>query len=182
MRLRLFIALFLLPVLLGACSSTDTTVADERTAIEKFIVSKGYEGVDSLGGVYRYIINSDRPDRGQAPEVEKGKHVVLNYTLYTFLATATTGEGTLLYTNNPDLQEAAAEQGLNPAFWPQSSDTIVLGQTKLIAGLNLGLPGCRQGDTLQLFMSSDKAYGSHPFSTLGANTSLVWNLGIVEVY
>lgn len=180
MRLRVVAALFAVFFSLPACSKSDDAVDRQRTSIESYLSAQTWsESVETFGGIYRYIINSGRADYATSPQAESGDRVVINYSLYLF--SSSQGESSLIYTNNPELQQELQEDGLNVTHWPQTSDTVTLGRTKLIRGLAVGLPGCRQGDTLKLFMCSDMGYGGSEFATLPANTPLVWNVGIQEV-
>lgn len=175
MRYYGLIVVAVMSLWLSACSKETSDIDDQRTTLENYISQKALENVDYLGGVYRYVINRDRNGYETALQAEPGNTVVFNYSVYVF----SKGPGTLIYTNNPDVQNE--QEGLDPAYWPKEPLKVVLGQTPLISGLEKGLNGVRQGDTLQLYMSSDMGYGDNPMGTIKANTPLVWSLGIKEV-
>lgn len=164
---------------LCACSKDTTTVDNQRTSIEQYITNQSWENVEYGDGVYRYVLNRDRSGYETAPEAQRGDQIVFNYSIYVFSASGTGGEGALIYTNNPELQDL--QEGLNATYWSKEPMEVTLGRTSLISGLSWGLNGVRQGDTLKLFMSSDRGYGDKPFSVIPANTPLVWNLGIQQV-
>ena len=180
MRFCGLIVVAVISISLFACSKDTSDVDDQRVSIENYISRQGWENVDYLGGVYRYVLNQNRPGYEDAMRAGTGDKVVINYTVYQFSSSSTGGLGTLIYTNNPEVQNE--QEGLDPAYWAKEPWEVTLGSTPLISGLELGLNGVRQGDTLQLFMSSDKGYGDKEFGTIAANTPLVWNLGIKEVF
>ena len=49
---------------------------------------------------------------------------------------------------------------LNTEYWSFEPQRVVLGATPMIRGLTYGLQGARESDSLQLFVTSDLAYGS----------------------
>lgn len=179
MRIRGWIVGVVIAVCGLACSEDTSDVDNQRVSMENFISGKGWERVDYLGGVYRYVLNRDRNGYEEAPQAERGNRLVINYSVYVFSASSTDGRGTLIYTNNPEIQNE--QEGLDPAYWAKEPLDVELGRTPLISGLERGLEGVRQGDTLQLFMSSDMGYGDREVGIIAANTPLVWNLGIKEV-
>ena len=137
---------------LSACSKDTSDIDDQRVSIENFISKQGWENADYLGGVYRYVLNRDRNGYENALVAETGNTVRINYTVYKFSSSSAGGVGNLIYTNNPDLQNE--QEGLDPTYWLKEPLEVQLGSTPLISGLEIGLTGARQGDTLQLFMSS----------------------------
>ena len=154
MRFCGLIVVAVISISLFACSKDTSDVDDQRVSIENYISRQGWENVDYLGGVYRYVLNQNRPGYEDAMRAGTGDKVVINYTVYQFSSSSTGGLGTLIYTNNPEVQNE--QEGLDPAYWAKEPWEVTLGSTPLISGLELGLNGVRQGDTLQLFMSSDK--------------------------
>ncbi len=178
MRLYGWIVVAIMVWGLSACSKDTSDVDDQRLSIESYLSRQGWT-IDYLGGVYRYVLNRDRHGYEEAVQAESGDSVIFNYAVYQFSSSSTGGVGTLIYTNNPEIQ--SEQEGLDPTYWAKEPLGVELGRTPLISGLELGLTGVRQGDTLQLFMSSDKGYGDKAFGTIEANTPLVWNLGIKEV-
>lgn len=179
MRLKPSFVLVLSSLWLCACSEDTTEVDNQRVAIERYVTGQAWENVDFLGGVYRYVLNQEREGYEAATQAQRGDKLVINYSVYEFSSSAAGGEGTLIYTNNPEIQNA--QEGLDPAYWAKVPLEVELGRTPLISGLDRGLDGVRQGDTLKLFMSSDMGYGDKPFGVIAADTPLVWNLGIKEV-
>ena len=179
MRFYGLVVVAVMSLWLSACSKDTSDLDDQRTSLENYISRQGWENVDYLGGVYRYVLNRDRAGYETALQAESGNTLRINYAVYAFSSSSAGGLGALIYTNNPELQNE--QEGLDPTYWAKDPLEVVLGKTPLISGLDRGLYGVRQGDTLQLFMSSDMGYGDKPFGTIEADTPLVWNLGIKEV-
>ena len=63
-------------------------------------------------------------------------------------------------------------------FEPQR---VVLGATPMIRGLTYGLQGARESDSLQLFVTSDLAYGSGNTGVVDGDQATRWFVYIEKV-
>ena len=87
---------------------------------------------------YRYIYHYYDSERQTRPEAEIGDEVDLVFWVYLFENRAITASTMPIYTNDRKWAEKLQEQGLD---------------TKL------SLPGCREKDTVEVYMTYNMAYG-----------------------
>ncbi len=174
MNFRLLVIGFLaLLLLLGGCKVDTSDLDTQRANIEKFVETQYPTLYTVHSGVYRYITNGTREGAEQAAMVETGDSLYFRFAAYMFSSSG--GLGTLYYTNYAALITPA---GLP---WSDEPEAARLGVTKLLKGLEYGLPGCREGDTVQLFFPSDLGYGDKPNGIVSQNTPLAWEIAIEKV-
>lgn len=159
-------------------------VPAQRDSISKYLNSKNIK-VDSVGGVYVYVVNAARAGRDAAPETERGDLVSFFFTAYTFSASfdplITPDKATDIYlSNRPEVITAQSLDDV-PLAWPVGPEQVRLGQTDLIKGLEAGLTGFKEGDSLHIFIPSDKGYGDKPMGAVPKGSPLVFVTNITEV-
>lgn len=115
---------------------------------------------------YRYIRHYYDPERAARPEVGAGDEVELVYWVYLFQNRAITAQTMPLLTNDVALREALMDAGLNTAYWSFEPLKVRVGDDSLVRGVQLALPGCRERDTVEVYMSYDMAYGDDPLGTV----------------
>ena len=98
---------------------------------------------------------------------------------YAF-SSGSSGKGELYYTNRKDLIDEESLTDLEH-YWPFEPQEISLSDSRLVKGVRLGLDGCRQGDSVQLFLVSRLGYGNKPLGLVPANTPLVWDIVVNQV-
>lgn len=161
--------------------STDDEVESQKTAIEKELGSYDSTHVDRFDGVYRYIVNRSREGRDSEPFAKNGDVLHLYFDMKAY------GTSQILWTNKEDEINNLMGQGLDAAYWSTDALRVKLGETKLSAGLTEGLlwsgnaGGCAQGDTLMLYVTSDKLNGDKQWGYLAEDTAIVWNLIIDKI-
>jgi hypothetical protein len=132
---------------------------------------------ETCNGIYRYVANGEREGRDAEPEIAVGDEVWFDFEARLF--NSSSGAGTLFYTNKPAL--IASMSGSETLAWPAEVQKIRLGIDPLLVGVADGMAGCRQGDSVALFILSDRAYGSKPMGVVPQNTAVAYVLNIRNV-
>ena len=65
--------------------------------------------------------------------------------------------------------------------WSTEPLAIKLGSTEILEGLELALPGCREADSVQVYMSSNLAYGKKLIGVVPKNSMVAWYMKIEKV-
>ena len=186
--------LFLLPLLVS-CEQEDT-ILSERDKIEKYLTSSRRMVSESEVGdviennpdfysvfgryAYRHIVNYYDEGRDERPVVEMGDNIEIRFNAYTF----TGSEPTLsnLYWSN--IHETIIDVGDKSNYtldWSTEPLAIKLGSTEILEGLELALPGCREADSVQVYMSSNLAYGKKLIGVVPKNSMVAWYMKIEKV-
>ncbi len=162
--------------LLWSCGK-DQTQEKQVDTIVKYLDSKASVGWEyyEQGGVYVRIANAERDGYPEATIVDTGDSVYFYYAGYTN-ATATPA---LFATNIEEI--LSTDQILNRQYLSFDPYGIKLGVSPLIKGLTVGLPGVRQGDSLQIYMPSELAFGGSQMGTVPASTPVMYMLMIENV-
>ena len=186
--------LFLLPLLVS-CEQEDTLLS-ERDKIEKYLTSsRRMVEKSEVGNViednpafyeifgryaYRHIANYYDEGREDKPAVEWGDKVEIRFDAYTF--TGSEPAISNLYWSN--IHETIIEVGDKSNYtldWSEEPLTIVLGQTEILEGLELTLPGCHEADSVQVYMTSNLAYGKKLIGVVPKNSMVAWYMKIEKV-
>lgn len=137
-----------------------------------------YELIDQQ--VYRYISTYYDAGRESRAVVEMGDEVELTYTAYIF--TGSVPRTTSVYmTNDATVLAALVEEGLNAEYWSTDPMTVNLGTTSIIKGLELSLLECREGDSVEAYMTFEAAYGSDQVGIVPVESSVLWVYTINKV-
>ncbi len=178
----LVVGCFAVACIVAGCGKADEITPKQQAAFTAYLDKQGWE-YDAPGGVYRYISNASREGRDAVPAAGNGDSLAMYYAIYAFsgATSAATGAGTgaLIYTNVETL--LASDTILNRQYWSFDPLRVKLGTTPVIEGLELGLGGCRQGDSVQLYITSDLAYGGKSEGVIPRNTPVVFLLNIQNV-
>lgn len=119
--------------------------------------------------VYRYIANLySRPDREQQPEVTASSTVEITFRAYVFSYRNIVSSGQNItmpyYTNDPELYEALSTiEGFDPSYWSFEPLRLDMRRSKMLEGLYRALIGCRAGDEVEAYMTSNMAYDDENF-------------------
>ncbi|MFR9532710.1 MAG: hypothetical protein SNG20_05430 [Rikenellaceae bacterium] len=178
MKIRNILLLSLL-LLVGACSDYDyDEYEDQCEDIETFLTTyhsptliAESDVAESLeyqpefysytgNRVYRYISDYYNTDRDAQREVVDGDTLLLTFWVYDFSTTTSApSSSTLLYTNDPLYEDAYIEAGLNVEYWDFSPKEIVLGSGDILKSIETALVGCREGDSVEFYLTFNVAYG-----------------------
>lgn len=178
----------LLPV---ACKDNDEALTSQRQKIVSYLTSTHvprlvseedietslepepafYELFDQQ--VYRYISTYYEAGRESRTLVEMGDEVEITYTAYIF--TGSVPRSTAVYmTNDATVVAEMVEEGLNAEFWSTDPLKVKLGETDIIKGLELSLLGCREGDSVEAYMTFEAAYGNDQVGVVPVESSVLW--------
>lgn len=175
-RYGLHIVLSVLLLSLIGCAEDETSYANQTQQIESFLsgshvpplvtaeeanASTGdLEFYEKFGATaYRYIRHYYDPERKERPEVEWGDRITMTFWLYAFDNRAITANTMPLYTNDGSLRAALIDAGLNVGYWSFEPLSVTVGKTSLLNGAELALPGCREKDTVEVYMTYTEGYG-----------------------
>ena len=193
---RILTILLVLPLLFAGCKEEDT-VLSQRDNIEKFLTSTrrlvAYEDLSSViennpqfyetfgRYAYRYIVNYYDAGREDMQLVEWGNTVQLRFNAYVFSGSEPSKSSALYWSNIPSVISSVGAVEGDPLVWSSDPLTVQLGTTKVIEGLNLTLPGCRERDSVQVFMTSSLAYGKSIIGSVPKNSMVAWYMKIEKV-
>lgn len=173
--MKRFLSIVVLGVLLLGCSTEENVVDDQKISIRKYLEGKSL-AYEELSGVFRHVYNADREDYEQAQRVAYGDVVEINFAIHKFGSPF----GALYY-SNVRLPEIEKDTVLNTEYWDFNPLRARLGSTKLIRGLEYGLVGSREGDSLWLFLTSDVMYGGNDNGIIPGNEATAWAVKINKV-
>lgn len=186
--------LFLLPLLV-ACEQEDTLLS-ERDKIEKYLTSSRHMVSESeIGDViennppfynlfgryaYRHIVNYYDEGREERPVVEWGDKIEIRFDAYTFTGSEPT-KANIYWSNIHETIIDVGDKSNYTLDWSTDPLVIELGSTNILEGLELTLPGCREADSVQVYMSSNLAYGKKLIGVVPKNSMVAWYMKIEKV-
>ena len=185
--------LTLLPFLMG-CQQEDTLL-EERDKIEKYLSSRRMVIEEEVGNVieehpafynvfgryaYRHIVNYYDAGREDRPIVEWGDKIQLRFNAYTFNGSEPTNSA-IYWSNVLKVIIELGDKSGNTLDWPTEPLTIQLGTTNILEGLERSLPGCHEADSVQVYMTSNLAYGKNIIGVVPKNEMIAWYMKIEKV-
>ena len=200
MKLRLIImalAAMCLTLVVG-CNEEDTVLTSQQEQIVRYLTSSHnprliaveevpnsmvanppfYERLNT--STYRYIATYYDSGRNSKRQVAVGDEVELIFEAYEFTGSAPS-LNTLYYTNNADMIEKLAENGLNSEFWSLEPLKVKIGSGDIIKGVEASLVDCREGDVVEVYMAFDAAYDKDVVGVIPAESSIMWVCQIKSV-
>lgn len=193
MKKFLTILLFL-PLLVGC--KDENTLLTERDKIEKYLTSSRRMVEESeLDSVieehpafynvfgryaYRHIVNYYDADRENRPQVAWGDRLELRFTAYVFSGSDPNASA-IYWSNMPEIVEQLGGKSGNTLDWSTEPLIVDLGSSKLLEGLERTLPGCYEADSVQVFMTSNLAYGKELVGVVPKNSMVAWYMKILKV-
>ena len=192
---RLLMILPLVLLLFVGCDHEDLLLS-ERDKIEKYLTSsRGMVAEADLGSViednptfysvfdryaYRHIVNYYDAGRENLAEVKMGDELELRFNAYTF--TGSEPSLSALYWSNVEEQILKLQQQSDSKLeWSTEPLKVRLGETDMIEGLELALEGCREKDSVQVYMTSNLAYGRKNLGSVLKNSMVAWYMKIEKV-
>lgn len=131
--------------------------------------------------VFRYISTYYDEGRDQRDVIDWGSRVEIVYTAYLFTS-GKPANSAIYATNDPASLDILAAEGLNTEYeWTTDPYVIVLGDTEVIKGLETALIGCREGDSMEIYMTYEMAYGKQYIGLLPSKSAVVWFVSVVNV-
>ena len=195
MAMKKFLTILILLATLAGCKQEDTLLS-ERDKIEKYLTSSRRMVADTeLGNViednpafysvfgryaYRHIVNYYEAGREDKPVVEWGDRLEIRFDAYTFTGSEPSTSAIYWSNNAETIQELGKKSG-NTLDWSTEPLTITLGTTAILEGLERALPGCHEADSVQVYMTSNLAYGKHLVGVVPKNSMVAWYIKIEKV-
>ncbi len=172
------IFLSLLSLLVVGCNGVDTELLEsEQKKMVSFLTSKHNprliaesEVKDALEEdpafytevgryAYRFIQDYYNADRESQEVLEQGDKIAITFWCHDFSSYAVPSNSNLYYTNDEQYRQGLIEAGLNVEYWSFEPKVITLGSGDILSGIESALVGCRVGDTVEVYLSSNLAYG-----------------------
>lgn len=193
--MKKFLTILILLATLAGCKQEDTLLS-ERDKIEKYLTSSRRMVADTeLGNViednpafysvfgryaYRHIVNYYEAGREDRPVVEWGDRLEIRFDAYTFTGSEPSTSAIYWSNDAETIQELGKKSG-NTLDWSTEPLTITLGSTAILEGLERALPGCHEADSVQVYMTSNLAYGKHLVGIVPKNSMVAWYIKIEKV-
>ena len=134
--------------------------------------------------IYRYIATYYAEGRDEWQEVTSRSTMEIVYTAYVF-PNAKPTIANMYATNDPDSIEELKKinpEGFKPEYeWTTDPMVVTLGKEEILPGLETALVGCREGDSVEIYLTYDEAYGKHYVGMVPAKSAVVWFIDIVDV-
>lgn len=199
-RISLVVAMVCVAIAFVSCKNdTDTVLTKQQDAIEKYLTSSHTpklinetEVANSLEenppfftrwdlDIYRYIATYYDEGRENRTEIYRGTTFQIVYTAYLFNGNKPS-VADMYATNNPDSITELTQAGLNTSYeWSTEPMRITLGSSDLVSGLETALEGCREGDSVEIYLTYLEAYGNNYIGKVPSKSSVVWYIDIVDV-
>ena len=198
MKQFLGIAASALVVLLCGCDEGEDLFTEQQNGIVRYLTStRGLIPETETGEViednpafytelgrsaFRHIVTYYDAGREERIEAVEGSTLDLLFNAYIF----GNSEPTLadVYWSNIGSTVSALESrnGVGaPLDWQIEPLTVTLGSTKMIQGLEEALNGCREQDSVQIYMTYNMAYGKNIVGTVPKNSPVAWYVKILKV-
>lgn len=183
-----------------SCSNdTDTVLTSQQTSISNYLTKSHtprliaeseisssldnepeyYEqwGLD----LYRYIATRYAEGRDEKPTVDWGSTITISYSAYIFTGSKP-AISSLYATNEEDKIEELKKLGLNTSYeWTTDPLEVTIGESAILKGLEEALPECKEGDTVEIYMTFPKANGNNYVGMVPAKSAVVWIINILSV-
>ena len=199
MKKALCIAIASLGLFAAGCNEGEDTLTTQQTAIVRYLTStRRMVSLAEVGDViednppfytehgrsaYRHIANYYDAGRDNRTEVVPGSTVEIHFNAYVF--NGSEPSLTSVYWSNIPATIRSLEAGYaNPyddLAWSTEPLVIKLGSTNVIKGLEESLVGCRDKDSVQIYMTYNLAYGKKLLGTVPKNSSVAWYIKILNV-
>lgn len=193
-------AVALIAMAIVSCSNeNDTVLTSQQTSISRYLTSSHQpklipeaEIANALDNepqfytnwgldIYRYIATYYAEGRQEKSVVERGSEIAITYNAYIFNGSKP-AIANLYATNDPAMIAELEAQGLNTTYeWSDEPMTVTLGREEILPGLETALVGCVEGDTVEIYLTYDAAYGKHYVGMVPAKSAVVWYIDIVSV-
>ena len=194
------VATLCVALIVVACNNdTDTKLTQQQTAIETYLKNSHQprlipeaDVVNSVDDepqfytrwgldIYRYIATYYAEGRDMQPQIARGTTFEMIYTAYIF----TNGQPSVknMYaTNDEESLSQLKGAGLNTSYeWTTEPMRITLGSDNLIPGLETALEGCREGDSVEIYLTYNEAYGNNYIGKVPSKSAVVWFIEITDI-
>ena len=185
--------------ILSSCNKDEDMLTSQKDKIVKYLTSSRRMVEQSEVGnvieenppfynafgqsVYRHITNYYEAGRDEWSEVGATSSVKIEFAAYTFNGSEPTINN-LYWSNIPAIiSEFESKSGHNYSdlIWSDEPIVVQLGRGEVIDGLEAALVGCRDQDSVQVYMTSEAAYGKQIIGSVPKNSSVAWYIKILNV-
>ena len=132
---------------------------------------------------YRHITNYYEQGRDEWMLVEPNSIIDIQFNAYIFSGSEPNLASTY-WSNIPatiSAIEASNKHQYDKLIWSTDPLTVRLGRGEVIEGLEAALIGCRDQDSVQVYMTSQAAYGKHIIGSVPKNSPVAWYIKILSV-
>ena len=132
---------------------------------------------------FRHITNFYAEGREEWSLIEEGDIVDISFNAYVF-AGSEPNLSSLYWSNIPATISAVEASNNHPydnLVWSEEPLIVRLGKGEVLRGLDEALVGCRDQDSVQVYMTSEAAYGKHVLGTVPKHSSVAWYIKILNV-
>lgn len=183
----------------GCNNDTDTVLTSQQTGIERYLTGSHQPRLiveDEIGSsldeypqfytrwgqnIYRYIATYYDEGRDGKDEVRNGSTIEIIYTAYLFNNGAPTINN-MFATNDAESLQKLIDAGLDAEYeWSTEPMRVKIGSSQLLKGLETALKGCREGDSVEIYLTYEAAYGKHYIGEVPSKSAVVWFIDIVSV-
>ena len=197
MTMKKFLTILFLLAFAAGCEKEDLLLS-ERDKIEKYLTSSRGMVIESeVGNViqenppfynifgrfaYRHIVNYYDEGREDRAVIGMGDKIELTFfNAYTFTG-SDPQQSAIYWSNVPEIISSIDNKTSgNTLDWPSEPLTITLGETEILEGLEVSLPGCRDADSVQVYMTSNLAYGKQVIGNVPKNSMVAWYMKIKKI-
>lgn len=155
-----------------SCAKEDTEniMLQQETTIESYVKTFTEQRVEVYDKVWRVVMTEGL----ESVEAQNGDSVFFDFAAYVF----SSGKGFLFSTNKRSIAEDAKMTQDVSLFrkWK-----VRLGSGELIAGLDEGLAGVRQGERCYVLFSSRKGFGPVQIGLVPKMSPLIYEVWITDV-
>lgn len=195
----IYMAMLVASALMYGCENDVDMLTNQKDQIVKYLTNSrrmvAQEEVGSViednppfytafgQSVYRHITNYYEAGRDEWSEVGDNSSVKIEFAAYTFSGTEPTIND-LYWSNIPAvISEFESKSGHNYSdlIWSDEPVVVQLGRGEVIDGLAAALVGCRDQDSVQVYMTSEAAYGKQIIGSVPKNSSVAWYIKILNV-
>ncbi len=194
---KLLAILLALPLCFAGCTDEEDRVLTQHETIERYLNStRRFVAIENISSViennpafyetfgryaYRHIVNYYEAGREDRALVEWGNDVQLRFNAFVFSGSEPSVSSSLYWSNIPSIISSMGAQTGEALVWSSEPLSVRLGTTDVIKGLELTLPGCRERDSVQVYMTSSLAYGKAIMGSVPKNSMVAWYMKIEKV-
>lgn len=185
--------------LLSCSNENDTVLTSQQNSISKYLTSSHQpkliseaDIVNSLEDkpafytqwgldIYRYIATYYDEGRENRATVERGSEIEIVYKAYIFTGSKPS-TGNLYATNDATAIAELEAAGLNTSYeWTTDPLLVHFGREEILPALETALEGCKEGDSVEIYLTYDVAYGKNYVGMVPSKSSVVWYIDITSI-
>lgn len=186
-------------VVLCGCDDKEDIFTSQQTSIVRYLTSTrrliAESEIDNVvednpafyteigRSAYRHIQNYYEDGRDGRLEIEYGDSLQIAFDAYVFSGSEPATSNVYWSNIETTISKLVADNGNSFAQlnWSTEPLAIKLGSTEMIKGVEQALAGCREQDSVQVYMTYNMAYGKKLLGTVPKNSSVAWYIKILNV-